>query len=216
MLPGRRSSGSPPGRGGEVDVIVGTNIDDWRLWLVVSGAIGQITDEILTGPVRALRLSVPGRLRAARGGRARRLPGPVPARPSPGDLLASVQTDWWMRIPAMRLADAHAAHGGAPARTCTSSPGPAPGSVPSTPSRCRSSSTPSDPDAPLFGPLLGTDPPQHLARAMHGAWVAFATTGDPGWPRYDLDRRATMRFDTTSQVVPDPRSWERALWEGIR
>ena len=51
---------------------------------------------------------------------------------------------------------------------------------------------------------------------MHAAWVAFAGTGDPGWPRYDLERRATMRFDAVSRVVEDPRPWERALWEGIR
>jgi para-nitrobenzyl esterase len=51
---------------------------------------------------------------------------------------------------------------------------------------------------------------------MHAAWVSFARNGDPGWPEYDLSRRATMRFDTTSQVVDDPRSWERALWEGVR
>ncbi len=65
-------------------------------------------------------------------------------------------------------------------------------------------------------PLLGRDPPQQLADTMHAAWVAFATDGDPGWPKYDLSRRATMRFDTTSEVVDDPRSAERALWEGVR
>jgi carboxylesterase type B len=72
------------------------------------------------------------------------------------------------------------------------------------------------PDAPLFGPLLGPEPPQALARTMHEAWVAFATSGDPGWPRYDPATRSTMRFDTTSEVVPDPRSWERDLWAGRR
>ena len=51
---------------------------------------------------------------------------------------------------------------------------------------------------------------------MHAAWMAFAINSDPGWPRYDLSRRATMRFNTTSQVVDDPRPWERALWGGIR
>jgi para-nitrobenzyl esterase len=72
-------------------------------------------------------------------------------------------------------------------------------------------------DAPLFAPLFGgADPPQKLADTMHAAWVSFARNGDPGWPEYDLSRRATMRFDTTSQVVDDPRSWERALWEGVR
>lgn len=43
------------------------------------------------------------------------------------------------------------------------------------------------------------------------------TSGDPGWPKYDLQRRATMRFDTTSVVVDDQRSAERAaLWECVR
>ena len=51
---------------------------------------------------------------------------------------------------------------------------------------------------------------------MHAAWVAFATRGDPGWPKYELKRRATIRFDITSEVVDDPRSGERALWEGLR
>jgi carboxylesterase type B len=65
-------------------------------------------------------------------------------------------------------------------------------------------------------PLWGTDPPQPLADTMHAAWVAFATNGDPGWPKYDLSRRATMRFDTTSEVVDDPRAVERELWAGVR
>jgi carboxylesterase type B len=71
-------------------------------------------------------------------------------------------------------------------------------------------------DAPLFGPLLGNDAPKDLARVMHAAWISFARTGDPGWPAYDLAHRATMRFDRISQVVNDPCSWERAVWEGVR
>lgn len=72
-------------------------------------------------------------------------------------------------------------------------------------------------DEPLLGMLLGgAEPPHDLAVSMHADWVAFARAGDPGWPEYDLTRRATMRFDTNSAVVDDPRSWERALWEGSR
>ena len=52
--------------------------------------------------------------------------------------------------------------------------------------------------------VAGASPPQQLADTMHGAWVAFATRGDPGWARYDLTRPAAMRFDTTSEVVHDP------------
>jgi carboxylesterase type B len=65
-------------------------------------------------------------------------------------------------------------------------------------------------------PLLGANPPQRLADAMHAAWIAFASRGNPGWPKYELQRRATMRFDTTSEIVEDPRSAERALWDGVR
>jgi para-nitrobenzyl esterase len=32
--------------------------------------------------------------------------------------------------------------------------------------------------------LTGPTPPAELARDMHSAWVAFAATGDPGWPAY--------------------------------
>ena len=200
-----------------VDVIVGTNTDDWRLWLVVSGAIAGITDEILTGPVAtngyqclaAYGLDAGEALPAYRA----RYP-----QSGPGDLLAAVQTDWWMRIPAIRLADAHAdAQADAGVATYMYEfawPSKGLGAVhalevPFVFDAAR-------PDAPLFGPLLGPDPPQQLARAMHSAWIAFASTGDPGWRAYDLARRATMRFDTTPAVVDDPRAWERALWADVR
>jgi para-nitrobenzyl esterase len=214
-LPGAPIERIAAGSGRHVDIIVGTNIDDWRLWLVVSGAIGQITEKILTGPIRghgyqslAAYGLVPSVALAAYRARY--------PHASPGDLLASVQTDWWMRIPAIRLADAHARASG----TCGTymyefawaSPGLGAVHALEVPFVFDTAA----PGAPLFGPLLGNDPPQELARAMHGAWIAFAKNGDPGWPKYDVEHRATLRFDTTSRVERDPRSWERALWEGVR
>jgi para-nitrobenzyl esterase len=56
---------------------------------------------------------------------------------------------------------------------------------------------------------------------MSEALLAFARTGDPNnkaiasWPVYDLARRATMVFDTTSKVVNDPRGNERRLFEKV-
>ena len=133
-----------------------------------------------------------------------------------------MQTDWWMRIPAIALADAHAAAtadatGGATAKTYMYEfawPSPGLGAVHAVEVPFVFDTL--SPDAPLFGPLLGDHPPQALADTMHAAWVSFASTGDPGWTAYDPGKRATMRFDTTSEVVDDPRSWERELWRGIR
>ena len=213
ILPGRPIDRIAAGSAHDVDVIVGTNTDDWRLWLVVSGAIAGITDEILTGPVTsygyqslaAYGLTPETGLAAYRA----KYPGATP-----GDLLTAVQTDWWMRIPALALAESHV---NATSHTymyefAWRSPGLGAVHALEVPFVFDTVS----PDAPLFGPLLGVDPPQGLADTMHRAWVSFARTGDPGWPAYDLERRATMRFDTSSEVVDDPRSWERELWHGIR
>ncbi|WP_223813703.1 carboxylesterase family protein [Geobacillus zalihae] len=57
-----------------------------------------------------------------------------------------------------------------------------------------------------------------LANAMHRAWIAFAYNGDPNipelpkWPQYDLTRRATMIFNTQSEVVDDPNRGWRMTW----
>jgi para-nitrobenzyl esterase len=79
--------------------MVGTNTDEWRLFLVVFGAIDQVTDEALAGAVAAYGLPVEATLSAYRA-----------ARPNahPGDLFAAIQTDWYYRMPAIRLAEAHA------------------------------------------------------------------------------------------------------------
>ena len=65
--------------------------------------------------------------------------------------------------------------------------------------------------------FLGPGPsPQGLADTMHKAWCDFIKTGEPGWPAYDSDTRATMFFDDIYAVVEDPDPEERAAWNGIR
>ena len=57
-----------------------------------------------------------------------------------------------------------------------------------------------------------------LAHCMQRAWIAFAHAGDPTtpelptWPKYDLERRATMLFDRESTVQNDPNARARQLW----
>ena len=194
------------GVGGDVDLLVGTNTDEHRMFLVPGGAIEHVTQEALVAVVGAYGLPVEATLAAYRA-----------AHPdaSAGDLLAAIQTDWYWRIPAIRLADAHAT-GSAPTymyEFAWRSP-----QFDGLLGACHALEIAFVFDTLGNGtaPVLGADPPQQLADTMHAAWVTFATRGDCGWPKYDLRRRATMRFDTTSQVVDDPRSAERALWEGVR
>ncbi len=196
-----------------VDLVVGTNADDWRMFLVITGELGQVTDDELAGPVerygrRAVAAYGLPTEKALDAYRARYPDG------SPGDLLAAVQTDWWTRIPAIRLADAHAGAAGGTYMYEFAWAAPGLGAVHAIEVPFVFDSL--GKDALLFGPLLGEDQPQGLADTMHAAWISFARTGDPGWARYDVNRRATMRFDTDSRVVDDPRPWERDLWEGLR
>jgi para-nitrobenzyl esterase len=62
--------------------------------------------------------------------------------------------------------------------------------------------------------ITGTDPSRlPLGKTMAGAWIAFAKTGDPGWPAYDTTKRPTMVFGLESRVENDPFGAERRAWE---
>ena len=206
------------GAAADVDVIVGTNVDDWRMFLAFTGAIRQITDEMLAGPV----LEYGPQSFAAYGLPAdRALAAYRSAYPSatPGELLAAIQTDWWCRIPAIRLADAHVTTRSRTYMYEFAWRSPVANGLFGA---CHALEIPFVFDTldagprQMVGDLLGAEPPQQLATAMHAAWVSFITRGDAGWPEYELGRRATMRFDSASLVVDDPRSAERSLWEGAR
>ena len=61
-------------------------------------------------------------------------------------------------------------------------------------------------------PIEGPDPSAKVAATVHGAWVAFAKSGNPGWQPYEGSGRPVMTFNEKSQVVSDPRAGERELW----
>jgi para-nitrobenzyl esterase len=190
------------GGAADIDLLIGTNTEETRLFLLPDGTIDRVTEEMLGAMAAACGLPPEG-LSAYRTAH----PGA-----SPGDLFSAIQTDWYWRVPAVRLADAHAIN----ARAGTymyefawRSPqmggrlGAAHGvEIPFV----------FDTLGLGTGPMLGQNPPQPLADVMHRAWVAFAVSGDCGWPRYELARRQTMRFDLECRVVENPLARELALW----
>jgi para-nitrobenzyl esterase len=216
VVPARPIDRIAAGAAAGIDVMVGTNTDDWRLFVIANGSLDRVTDEVLTGPAvdhGFESAAAYGLSDAAVAAYRAAYPAAVP-----GEILAAIETDWWCRVPALRLADAQVPTRSAMYMYEFAWPSPAFGGAFGA---CHALEIPFVFDtldlgpAQMQGSLLGGDPPQALADTMHRAWVAFASTGDPGWPRYDLDRRATMRFDTVSRVVDDPRAFERNLWEGV-
>ena len=68
-----------------------------------------------------------------------------------------------------------------------------------------------------LGPmLLGAEPPAaavELSGRLRAAWTAFATRGDPGWPRFDAERGLVHVFDSPSKVVTYPEDASRRIWQ---
>ncbi len=71
-----------------------------------------------------------------------------------------------------------------------------------------------------IGLSFGTSPDMTPARQamsdrVMDAFVRFARTGSPGWPRYTLAGRETMVFDRVSRVERNPRGRERDLFAQV-
>lgn len=183
-----------------VEVMIGWNRDEHRLFLVPGGRIDTITEPVLRSVVAAYGLP-DGAVDAYRVERP---------EATAGEVLCDVMSDFFFRIPAVRLAErvaqahvyefdwatpvlggrlgaCHALELGFVFDTLEASRG-----------------------------LVGDSPPQGLADAMHRAWVAFATTGDPGWTAYGAARHV-LRFTADTAVTEvDPRAVTRELWSVVR
>jgi para-nitrobenzyl esterase len=188
-------------------VLVGANRNEHRFFLVPTGVADHVDARALAAAASAYRLP---------DGALDRYRAHTPDA-SPGELLAEVMSDWFFRIPALRLAETH------PGRSHVYEFGWESPAYEGRLGACHGLELPfvfdrlDDPGARAF---VGTDPPAELADAMGRAWTSFAATGDPGWPAYTADRRAVARFGAGSEavrdVVDDPRGDLRELWDGIR
>ncbi|MEJ5102796.1 carboxylesterase/lipase family protein [Chryseobacterium sp. MYb328] len=190
------------GSGKEVDILIGTNSQEFRLFLVPDGILPKITDSALDTAAAAYGLSA----EAIQTYRTNRPDS------SPGDTLSAIITDWFYRIPALRIAEKHSnTHvyefsWGSPA--CDNLLGACHG--------IEIAFVFDNLTNPGFSNMLGNHPPQQLADTVHKAWVDFATNGNPGWDTYDTDNRISMRFDVVSQITVDDRADERSAWDGVR
>jgi para-nitrobenzyl esterase len=207
ILPEAPVAGLAAGQGGGVRLLIGSNRDEARLFLVASGTIGLIDEPTLAIVAGAYGLSGDG-LAVYRGNR----PGA-----SPGDLMAAVVSDWFFRVPAIRVAETRVAAGAAGTWMYRFDyPEPADNhgygashavEVPFAFDTLDRNESPA---------LMGDAPSQAVADRVHRIWVDFITRGDPGWAPYDTARRTTGLLTEDILVVDDPAADERVLWEGIR
>ncbi|MET7476322.1 carboxylesterase family protein [Streptomyces sp. NPDC005648] len=197
------------GSGRDIDLLVGHNRDEYRLFLVLAGQQpGELGQEEASW---ALRTFAPG---GPEGERAYRAAFPDA---TPGELFERVQTDWLFGMPSLKLAEAQVAGGGrAHLYELTWS---APGNDGAL-GACHGLDIPL-----LFGTFeadlglllfAGSGVPkeaEELSARFRSAWTAFARTGEPGWPAYDGEGRLTQVLDVKPEIGPYPGETTRRLWE---
>jgi para-nitrobenzyl esterase len=208
------------GDGAKVPLLIGTNRDEWALFDLFLG-------KSATGAQKAYLRDRLGedllRIHAAcRDARGIRTAAPGPARTADAGAWIDVIGDVLFRIPAIRLAEAHARH--APVwmyRFDWESP--------ARDGRLGAAHAVELPfvwnqlDLPVSQALVGEDAPgaRPLAAQIHGAWAAFIRAGEPAaeglpaWPRHDEPRRATMLLDREPRVADDPDRALRELWSAV-
>jgi para-nitrobenzyl esterase len=217
VLPQRPLDAIAAGSAAETPLITGTTREEWRLFHAASGAS---MDE-------ARLAAAAGWLFGADRGHdviaAYRATDPDA---SASDVYVALASDWVFRIPALRLAEVHARAARAPS-TFVYEFDYASRAFGGLLGACHIVDVPFVLDnldrggVDLF--LGGLDDAAHrLAAATSGAWLAFARTGDPSheglppWTPYDPDHRTTMILAAGGcEIVENPRSAERALWDGV-
>ena len=206
VLPAHPLEAFASGTSAGVRVLVGSNRQESRLFMVAPATIDLVDEPTLVGGAAAYGLSTEG-LGLYRANHP---------DASPGDLLAQVVSDWFFAVPAIRHAEAREAGGGTTWAYRFDRPDPA--------------------DNHGFGAahaveipfvfdtihleqshaLAGDTPSQAVADTAHGVWVRFVTSGDPGWAPYTAATRTTGVLTEQVSMVDDPDGDERATWDGIR
>jgi para-nitrobenzyl esterase len=199
------------GASANIPVVSGCTTDEMLAFLVSDPEFGSITEEGLRDRLEKLLGDKTDAI----------LAGYKAIRPDddPTSLLVGTITDATMRIPHIRFTEARVQAGGAPIWMYLFAWGF------SDSSGRRWSAHGSD--MPYFfdnldkAPLAQGEHSDQLVRAMSGALVSLAYTGDPNheelakWPTYTLDDRSTMIFDTPSSVSSDPFGAERVIWNDV-
>ncbi|MFC4943181.1 carboxylesterase/lipase family protein [Pseudonocardia sp. GCM10023141] len=193
ILPATPWQALADGAGRDVDLVVGHTRDEHRLFMVIEGLLGTVTPEQAANAMETFA------------------PQPY-GHGEPEQLYELVHSDWLFRMPSLHLAESQIIGGGRAHLYELTWPGAL--------GACHGL------DVPLVfgnlavgGPamLIGGKPEAaELSARMREAWIGFATTGDPGWPTYDAERRLTQVFDSTSIVTPYPEDDSRQAWRDHR
>jgi para-nitrobenzyl esterase len=221
LLPGEPAGRIASGSAAGVDLLIGTNRDEWRFWLLTDPALraldwaGAISK--VEGSIR--RAGLGERLGAAElveSYKNWRLERGEPAEPA--DVYCAIASDWTFRLPSMRLAEAQAESGGRVSAYLFDWESPL---LEGRVGACHAIELPfvfgtlDHPFITLFSG--GGELADRLSGAMRSAWASFATSGDASselvgpWPAYGRRDRLTKRLGREIETISASFEPERRL-----
>jgi para-nitrobenzyl esterase len=200
-----------------IDVMIGTTRDECHAFFINNEAVAGIDR---AGMVNAFRSAAGTRAEAIVDAYAKRAP-----KASGPEVFAALRTDGMFRLPALRFADAHSAHGKTYVYRFDWQPTP---DAPYASAHCIELpfvfGNFADWDAAPVPPtmLKGGDRAAmtKLSRQMQQAWTNFARSGDPNhaglpeWETWSPATRSSMIFDTESRAASKVDDAIEAIWNG--
>jgi para-nitrobenzyl esterase len=202
------------GRGFRVPTLVGSNLEEDKLFSMMSPKVYGISEDGLRKVAeRFVVARDAGRLietyrnaRAARGDAV-----------TPFEIYSALSTDVMFRKTALRIAEAQCRHGAGGYNYLFCWKSPAAGGRLGACHALEVGFVFGNYNAAFGGSGPAAD---KLSREMQDAWLGFARAGDPScaslgvWPRYCEDR-ASMIFDSRSRVEKAAYEEERHVWETL-
>ena len=183
-------------RSRSLSVLVGSNREEMRLYAVPTGAIERTTNEEVQEFARDVGMSD---LCAA----AYAVDPGTGTRRTPGETLCAMQSDYFYRISARKIAQEVRSAGFPaylyefdwPSPRCEGRLGAAHGvEIPFVFNQVATAAGVE---------IAGPGAPTALATTMHDAWVRFVKEGRPGWPPVDAPCASLMHFDKHCQFTQD-------------
>lgn len=202
----------------DIEVFIGSNLDENKLFLMWNPKAFELTEDGLYKTVNAIMRFIKQKESKSK----EIIEGYQKLRKTPRDIADAILTDYTFRIPSIRLAEEQSKYQKNIYMYLFTWQSPLGegkyGAMHAL-------------ELPFVFGLFGdrdigifpgrTEETQRLSEKMMDAWIAFARSGNPNHENipelasYDKENRTTILFDKKVTIQKDPFGNERVLWDGI-
>ena len=201
-----------------VGLLVGSTLDEWKLFAAMDPSVTSLSDEPLVARVEK-RLGAAGRPLIETYRKARTERG---AGASAAELFMAIETDRIFRMPGLALIEAQREHDARVYSYLFTWPSPMFGGMFGACHAVELGFVFGTHDRPGVSEFSGSGAAADaLAASTMDAWIAFARSGDPSsqslgrWPAYTASDRATMLLGERSRMERAPLEEERRAWDAV-